>query len=81
MNQEIGGLEIVTNGKDNAAYRQFMMAITGTTGSTRYVPGQSEDCGGLASPEPSSSVAARTLLRVPKARGHTAWISRPVRPC
>ncbi|MFJ2825955.1 restriction endonuclease fold toxin-2 domain-containing protein [Streptomyces toxytricini] len=37
-NKEVRGLEIVTNGKDNAAYWQSMMAITGTTGSTRYVP-------------------------------------------
>ncbi|MFG3345234.1 restriction endonuclease fold toxin-2 domain-containing protein [Streptomyces sp. NPDC048018] len=32
------GLEIVTNGKDGAASWQSMMAMTGTTGSTRYVP-------------------------------------------
>ncbi|MFE4592001.1 restriction endonuclease fold toxin-2 domain-containing protein [Streptomyces laurentii] len=37
-NREIRGLEIVTNGKDSAAYWQSMMAMTGTTGSTRYVP-------------------------------------------
>ncbi|MFG2871495.1 restriction endonuclease fold toxin-2 domain-containing protein [Streptomyces sp. NPDC048338] len=37
-NGEIKGLEIVTNGKDNAAYWQSMMAMTGTPGSTRYVP-------------------------------------------
>lgn len=37
-NSEIRGLEIVTNGKDNAAYWQTMMAMTGTPGSTRYVP-------------------------------------------
>ncbi|WP_435849668.1 restriction endonuclease fold toxin-2 domain-containing protein [Streptomyces pristinaespiralis] len=37
-NNEIRGLEIVTNGKDRAAYWQSMMAMTGTPGSTRYVP-------------------------------------------
>ncbi|MEU8500547.1 restriction endonuclease fold toxin-2 domain-containing protein [Streptomyces lavendulae] len=37
-NSEIRGLEIVTNGKDNAAYWQSMMAMSGTPGSTRYVP-------------------------------------------
>ncbi|MEU8619781.1 restriction endonuclease fold toxin-2 domain-containing protein [Streptomyces sp. NPDC048623] len=37
-NKEIRGLEIVTNGKDSAAYCQSMMAMTGTTGSTRHVP-------------------------------------------
>ncbi|MFI6103616.1 restriction endonuclease fold toxin-2 domain-containing protein [Streptomyces sp. NPDC051310] len=37
-NREVRGLEIVTNGKDNAAYWQSMMAMTGTQGSTRYVP-------------------------------------------
>ncbi|MGW4164033.1 restriction endonuclease fold toxin-2 domain-containing protein [Streptomyces sp. NPDC004788] len=37
-NSEIRGLEIVTNGRDNAAYWQSMMAMTGTPGSTRYVP-------------------------------------------
>ncbi|MFJ1750928.1 restriction endonuclease fold toxin-2 domain-containing protein [Streptomyces sp. NPDC088116] len=37
-NTEIRGLEIVTNGRDNAAYWQSMMAMTGTPGSTRYVP-------------------------------------------
>lgn len=37
-NSETRGLEIVTDGKDNAAYRQFMMAMSGTPGSTRYVP-------------------------------------------
>ncbi|MFD5780524.1 restriction endonuclease fold toxin-2 domain-containing protein [Streptomyces sp. NPDC126933] len=37
-NGEIRGLEIVTNGRDNAAYWQSMMAMTGTPGSTRYVP-------------------------------------------
>ncbi|WP_329396572.1 restriction endonuclease fold toxin-2 domain-containing protein [Streptomyces melanogenes] len=37
-NSEIRGLEVVTNGKDNAAYWQSMMAMTGTPGSTRYVP-------------------------------------------
>ncbi|MFH8616829.1 restriction endonuclease fold toxin-2 domain-containing protein [Streptomyces sp. NPDC017979] len=37
-NSEIRGLEIVTNGRDNAAYWQSMMAMTGTSGSTRYVP-------------------------------------------
>ncbi|WP_418953095.1 restriction endonuclease fold toxin-2 domain-containing protein [Streptomyces katrae] len=36
-NREVRGLEIVTNGKDNAAYWQSRMAITGTTCSTRYV--------------------------------------------
>ncbi|MFF9351431.1 restriction endonuclease fold toxin-2 domain-containing protein [Streptomyces sp. NPDC014734] len=38
MNSEIRGLEIATNGRDNAAYGQSMMAMTGTPGSTRYVP-------------------------------------------
>ncbi|MFH8926060.1 restriction endonuclease fold toxin-2 domain-containing protein [Streptomyces pristinaespiralis] len=37
-NREIRGLEIVTNGTDSAAYWQSMMAMTGTPGSTRYVP-------------------------------------------
>ncbi|MBT2480249.1 restriction endonuclease fold toxin-2 domain-containing protein [Streptomyces sp. ISL-94] len=37
-NSEIRGLEIVTNGKGNAAYWQSMMAMSGTPGSTRYVP-------------------------------------------
>lgn len=37
-NSEIRGLEIATNGPDNAAYWQSMMAMTGTPGSTRYVP-------------------------------------------
>ncbi|MFF7778916.1 restriction endonuclease fold toxin-2 domain-containing protein [Streptomyces tanashiensis] len=37
-NSEIKGLEIVTNGRDNAVYWQSMMAMTGTPGSTRYVP-------------------------------------------
>lgn len=37
-NSEIRGLEAVTNGKDNAAYWQSMMTMTGTPGSTRYVP-------------------------------------------
>ncbi|MEV0447504.1 restriction endonuclease fold toxin-2 domain-containing protein [Streptomyces sp. NPDC050600] len=37
-NSEIRGLEIVTNGRDNAVYWQSMMAMTGTPGSTRYVP-------------------------------------------
>ncbi|MFE6847278.1 restriction endonuclease fold toxin-2 domain-containing protein [Streptomyces sp. NPDC057686] len=37
-NHEVHGVEIVTNGKDNAAFRQSMTAIPGTTGSTRYVP-------------------------------------------
>ncbi|MFC7974455.1 restriction endonuclease fold toxin-2 domain-containing protein [Streptomyces cinereoruber] len=37
-NSEIRGLEIVTNGRDNAVYRQSMMAMTGTPGLTRYVP-------------------------------------------
>ncbi|MEU4346264.1 restriction endonuclease fold toxin-2 domain-containing protein [Streptomyces sp. NPDC023838] len=37
-NSEIRELEVVTNGKDNAAYWQSMMATTGTPGSTRYVP-------------------------------------------
>lgn len=37
-NSEITGLEIVTNGRDNAVYWQSMMAMTGTPGSTRYVP-------------------------------------------
>ncbi|WP_351237422.1 restriction endonuclease fold toxin-2 domain-containing protein [Streptomyces sp. NPDC002133] len=37
-NSEIRGLEIVTNGQDNAVYWQSMMAMTGTPGSTRYVP-------------------------------------------
>ncbi|KOG27718.1 restriction endonuclease fold toxin-2 domain-containing protein [Streptomyces resistomycificus] len=37
-NSEIRGLEIVTNGKDNAAYWESMMAMNGVTGSTRYVP-------------------------------------------
>ncbi|MFF0061393.1 restriction endonuclease fold toxin-2 domain-containing protein [Streptomyces sp. NPDC005279] len=37
-NGEIRGLEIVTNGQDNAAYWQSMMAMTGTPGSTRYEP-------------------------------------------
>jgi hypothetical protein len=37
-NSEIRGLEIVTNGQGNAAYWQSMMAMTGTPGSTRYVP-------------------------------------------
>ncbi|WP_412075594.1 restriction endonuclease fold toxin-2 domain-containing protein [Streptomyces xanthophaeus] len=37
-NQEVRWLEIVTNGKDDAAYWESMMAITGTTGSTCYVP-------------------------------------------
>ncbi|MEU8433642.1 restriction endonuclease fold toxin-2 domain-containing protein [Streptomyces sp. NPDC029216] len=37
-NSEIRGLEIVTNSKDNAAYWQSMMAMSGTPGSTRYVP-------------------------------------------
>jgi hypothetical protein len=37
-NSEIRGLEIVTNGKDNAAYWESMMAMNGVTGSARYVP-------------------------------------------
>ncbi|MGI5399233.1 restriction endonuclease fold toxin-2 domain-containing protein [Streptomyces sp. CA-135486] len=37
-NREIRGLEIVTNGQDNAAYWQSMMAMTGTPGSTRHEP-------------------------------------------
>ncbi|WP_327383479.1 restriction endonuclease fold toxin-2 domain-containing protein [Streptomyces sp. NBC_01207] len=37
-NSEVRGLEIITNGKDNAAYWQSMMAMSGTPGSTRYVP-------------------------------------------
>ncbi|MEU4497154.1 restriction endonuclease fold toxin-2 domain-containing protein [Streptomyces sp. NPDC023998] len=37
-NPAIRGLESVTNGKDNAAYWQSMMAMTRTPGSTRYVP-------------------------------------------
>ncbi|WP_234311835.1 restriction endonuclease fold toxin-2 domain-containing protein [Streptomyces griseus] len=37
-NSEIRGLEIVTNGKDNAAYWESMMAMNGVTGSSRYVP-------------------------------------------
>lgn len=37
-NRAIRGLEIVTNGQDNASYWQSMMAMTGTPGSTRYEP-------------------------------------------
>ncbi|MFD8129085.1 restriction endonuclease fold toxin-2 domain-containing protein [Streptomyces mirabilis] len=37
-NSEIRGLEIVTNGKDNAVYWESMMAMNGVTGSARYVP-------------------------------------------
>ncbi|GGU07032.1 hypothetical protein GCM10010272_60390 [Streptomyces lateritius] len=37
-NSEIRGMEIVTNGRDNAVHWQSMMAMTGTPGSTRYVP-------------------------------------------
>jgi len=37
-NSEIRGLEIVTNGKDNAAYWESMMAMNGVPGSARYVP-------------------------------------------
>ncbi|MGM9381574.1 restriction endonuclease fold toxin-2 domain-containing protein [Streptomyces antibioticus] len=37
-NSEIRGLEIVTNGKDNAAYWESMMAMNGVAGSARYVP-------------------------------------------
>lgn len=37
-NSEIRGLEIVTNGKTNAAYWESMMAMNGVTGSARYVP-------------------------------------------
>ena len=37
-NKETRGLEIVTNGKDSAAYWQSMMAMTGSPGSTCYVP-------------------------------------------
>lgn len=37
-NREVRGLEIVTNGTDNAAYWESMMAMTGVTGSARYVP-------------------------------------------
>ncbi|SOE56814.1 Restriction endonuclease fold toxin 2 [Streptomyces sp. OV198] len=37
-NSEIRGLEIVTNGKDNAAYWESMIAMNGVTGSARYVP-------------------------------------------
>ncbi|MFJ2723862.1 restriction endonuclease fold toxin-2 domain-containing protein [Streptomyces collinus] len=37
-NSEIRGLEIVTNGKDNAAYWESMIAMNGVSGSARYVP-------------------------------------------
>ncbi|MFG3208074.1 restriction endonuclease fold toxin-2 domain-containing protein [Streptomyces sp. NPDC048192] len=37
-NKEIRGLEIVTNGTDNAAYWESMMAMNGVSGSARYVP-------------------------------------------
>ncbi|MDX3386487.1 restriction endonuclease fold toxin-2 domain-containing protein [Streptomyces niveiscabiei] len=37
-NSEIRGLEIVTNGKTNAAYWESMIAMNGVTGSARYVP-------------------------------------------
>ncbi|MFJ2391172.1 restriction endonuclease fold toxin-2 domain-containing protein [Streptomyces sp. NPDC087843] len=37
-NSEIRGLEIVTNGQDNAVYWESMIAMNGVTGSARYVP-------------------------------------------
>lgn len=37
-NSEKRGLEIVTNGKTNAAHWESMIAMNGATGSTRYVP-------------------------------------------
>ncbi|MEU7057597.1 restriction endonuclease fold toxin-2 domain-containing protein [Streptomyces sp. NPDC046197] len=37
-NSEIRGLEIVTNGEDDAAYWESMMLMNGVTGSARYVP-------------------------------------------
>ncbi|RNG33596.1 hypothetical protein EEJ42_07155 [Streptomyces botrytidirepellens] len=37
-NSEIRGLEIATNGKDNVAYWQSMMAMNDVKGSARYVP-------------------------------------------
>jgi hypothetical protein len=37
-NSEIRGLEVVTNGQDNAAYWESMMLMNGVSGSARYVP-------------------------------------------
>lgn len=37
-NEELRGLEIVTNDKKSAAYWQSMMVMTGTKGESRYVP-------------------------------------------